>query len=145
MVGGDEATFERCRPVLESIGDALLLGPLGSGQTAKLINNFLLTANVGLAQDALTLGGQLGLDVGKLAETLAQGNAKSGGLDYYVRRRTGINHSVLLLRKDCDLAEGLLRQAGLQSLAVEPAAEQALVWLAEAGAAEARESAGSGP
>jgi len=47
MVGGDEATFERCRPVFETYAGLLRhLGPLGSGQLAKLLNNLLFIANV---------------------------------------------------------------------------------------------------
>ena len=41
MTSGDEATFERARPVLEDLGENVFhLGELGTGHTIKLLNNF---------------------------------------------------------------------------------------------------------
>jgi len=43
MAGGDETTFETCKPILETIGRmALLVGDTGAGNTAKLVINTLL-------------------------------------------------------------------------------------------------------
>jgi len=50
MAGGQEADVARCRPVFDAFADPVIhLGPLGSGQLAKLLNNFVFTAQVGLA------------------------------------------------------------------------------------------------
>jgi 3-hydroxyisobutyrate dehydrogenase len=44
MVGGDRASFDRCRPVFESFsGLVRLVGPLGSGQKLKLLNSYMNT------------------------------------------------------------------------------------------------------
>ena len=52
MVGGDEATLDECRPILETFGNPVLhLGPLGAGQEAKLLNNTLFTAQLALAAE----------------------------------------------------------------------------------------------
>src|SRR5438105_4225410 len=57
MVGGDADVVERCRPVFETYADPVVhLGELGSGQTTKLLNNLLLTANLATAAATLTLG-----------------------------------------------------------------------------------------
>ena len=76
LVGGDRGTVERCRPALESAADPLLhLGPLGSGQIAKLVNNTMLAATIGLGDDAIAFGADLGLDANALAAALAAGSA----------------------------------------------------------------------
>ncbi len=78
MVGGEPDVADRCREAFESFGDPVAhLGPVGSGQIAKLVNNTLLAATVGLAEDAIALGHDLGLDEAALAEALAVGS--SGG------------------------------------------------------------------
>src|SRR4051812_47483661 len=47
MVGGKAAVVQRVRPVFATYADPVLhLGPLGSGQMAKLLNNFLFTAQL---------------------------------------------------------------------------------------------------
>lgn len=47
MVGGNDADVARCRPVLETFGNPIVhLGPLGSGQMVKLLNNLVFTAQV---------------------------------------------------------------------------------------------------
>src|SRR5271165_6707207 len=39
-VGGDQAVFDRCKPVLDAIGDAArYVGPIGAGSVAKLVHN----------------------------------------------------------------------------------------------------------
>ena len=54
MVGGDADVVERCRPVFATYADPVVhLGDLGSGQTTKLLNNLLFTANLGTAAAAL--------------------------------------------------------------------------------------------
>ena len=62
MAGGDDATFERVRPVLEKFaGRILRTGPVGSGHTMKLLNNFVSLGYAALYSEALTLGAKAGL------------------------------------------------------------------------------------
>lgn len=62
MAGGDDATFERVRPVLEKFsGRILRTGPVGSGHTMKLLNNFVSLGYAALYSEALTLGQKAGL------------------------------------------------------------------------------------
>ena len=62
MVGGDDASFERVRPVLEKFsGRVLRTGPIGSGHTMKLLNNFVSLGYAALYSEALTLGAKAGL------------------------------------------------------------------------------------
>ena len=82
MVGGDDATVARCSPVFATFGDPVVhLGPLGSGQLTKLLNNAAFTAHLGLAADLLALGKTLGLDRGRLAEVVLHGSGRSFALE----------------------------------------------------------------
>ena len=62
MAGGDEDVVDRCRPVFATYADPIVhLGPLGSGQVTKILNNLLFTANLGSALSTLDLGESLGI------------------------------------------------------------------------------------
>jgi 3-hydroxyisobutyrate dehydrogenase-like beta-hydroxyacid dehydrogenase len=62
MAGGDDASFERLLPVLETFaGRILRTGPTGSGHTMKLLNNFVSLGYAALYSEALTLGAKAGL------------------------------------------------------------------------------------
>ena len=81
MVGGDEEVAERCRPVFATYADPIVhLGPLGSGQVTKILNNLLFTANLGSAVSTLDLGESLGIPGMRLAEVLNGGSATSKAL-----------------------------------------------------------------
>ena len=81
MVGGDPEVVERCRPVFATYADPIVhLGPLGSGQVTKILNNLLFTANLGSAISTLELGESLGLDRIRLSEVLTAGSATSKAL-----------------------------------------------------------------
>jgi len=56
------------------------LGPLGSGQVTKILNNLLFTANLGAALSTLDLGEALGIPRVRLAEVLNGGSATSKAL-----------------------------------------------------------------
>jgi 3-hydroxyisobutyrate dehydrogenase-like beta-hydroxyacid dehydrogenase len=64
MVGGDEEGYLQCQTLFASYATVVThLGPPGSGQFAKLINNVLVTANMRNAEQALLLADSLGFDV----------------------------------------------------------------------------------
>ncbi|RLQ88103.1 NAD(P)-dependent oxidoreductase [Notoacmeibacter ruber] len=78
MCGGDQATFDEARPIIESYARMVgLLGPNGAGQLAKMCNQ---TAIAGLVQglsEAIHLAKKSGLDVEKLIEVISKGAAGS--------------------------------------------------------------------
>jgi 3-hydroxyisobutyrate dehydrogenase len=81
MVGGDEDVAQRCRPVFATYADPIVyLGPLGSGQLTKILNNLLFTANLGSAMSTLELGESLGVPRDRLAQVLNSGSATSKAL-----------------------------------------------------------------
>ncbi|MEU6541191.1 NAD(P)-dependent oxidoreductase [Streptomyces sp. NPDC047000] len=85
MAGGDPQVFAYCRPLFVTYGDPVAhLGATGAGQVAKLLNNVLFTAQLGLAADALGLGAALGLDTAGLGRLLSHGSAASFALERVV-------------------------------------------------------------
>lgn len=82
MMGGDDEAVQRCRPVLEAFANPLIhLGGLGAGQLAKLLNNSLFTAHLGLAAGAFALAASLGVDTAALTRVLSKGSGRSYGAE----------------------------------------------------------------
>lgn len=81
FVGGGDADVARARPVLEAMGKTIThLGPLGSGQAGKAVNQVILGgAYLGLAE-GLILGLKAGLDPKALVAALSGGSAQSWAL-----------------------------------------------------------------
>jgi 3-hydroxyisobutyrate dehydrogenase-like beta-hydroxyacid dehydrogenase len=80
MVGGDAEVVDRCRPVFDTFANRLVhLGGLGAGQAAKLLNNSLFTAHLGLAASTYAVAGSIGVDLDALTEVLSTGSGCSYG------------------------------------------------------------------
>jgi 3-hydroxyisobutyrate dehydrogenase len=131
MAGGDEETVERCRPVFASYGDPVVhLGPTGSGQLTKLLNNLLFTANLGAAASTLELGVAFGIDPRRLADVISHGSghsfalARVGDAGGTLDRIAGVAGP--LLRKDVALVAGIAEAAGAPAGAVLNGADDAL-------------------
>jgi 3-hydroxyisobutyrate dehydrogenase-like beta-hydroxyacid dehydrogenase len=78
MVGGEDEHLARCRPVFDTFADPVVhLGPLGSGQMAKLVNNLVFTALVTVGLETFAFADELGIDRGVLAQVLANGSGGS--------------------------------------------------------------------
>lgn len=131
MVGGDAETADLCRPVFASYGDPIVhLGPVGSGQITKLLNNVLFTANLGAAASALALGRALSVDPVSLAGVISSGSAASFALSR-VADAGGTADRIAayagsLLAKDVRLMEDIAGAAGAQAEPVLAAAVAAL-------------------
>ncbi len=81
FVGGDDDAVERARPALACYADPILhVGPTGSGQLVKLVNNTLFAAQIGLVAEAVRLGGGLGIEEAALLDALSHGSAGSRAL-----------------------------------------------------------------
>jgi 3-hydroxyisobutyrate dehydrogenase-like beta-hydroxyacid dehydrogenase len=78
MVGGSLDAVDRCRPIFETFGDPVLhLGPLGSGQEAKLLNNTAFAAQLALACEVFAVAADRNLDLEALATVLSRGSGRS--------------------------------------------------------------------
>ncbi len=74
MVGGERAIFERVRPLLEALGKPeriFYVGPSGSGEVVKLVNNLLAGAIAAATAEALVLGVKAGADVEMMARIIS--------------------------------------------------------------------------
>jgi 3-hydroxyisobutyrate dehydrogenase-like beta-hydroxyacid dehydrogenase len=71
MVGGDPAALADVADLLSTLSNHVVhLGDVGAGSQAKLINNTLFSAQIALADDAMKVGGSLGVDLEGLASIL---------------------------------------------------------------------------
>lgn len=89
MIGGDPDDLERARPVLAAMGTLIRLGGVGAGQQAKLVNNAMLTAHLGLVASALDVGQALGLDRAALAQVVSLSSGRSGAVAMVAASGTG--------------------------------------------------------
>jgi 3-hydroxyisobutyrate dehydrogenase-like beta-hydroxyacid dehydrogenase len=62
MVGGEPASVARARPILDAFaGRIVATGPVGTGHTMKLLNNFLSMGYAAIYSEALMIGAKAGL------------------------------------------------------------------------------------
>lgn len=111
MCGGSAEAFARARPVFDTFGGLIVhLGGAGSGQRAKLINNALLAAKLGLSHAALSAGEALGIDRAMLAELINASTGRSYGFEIYARMPQPIGPwlGTPLLKKDVGLLTAAL-------------------------------------
>ncbi len=82
MAGGEPDAVERARPLLEAMGETVIhAGPLGHGQTIKLIHNAVAAVNLAVLAQGLVLGDRAGVDLDALLAVLGAGAAGSAMLD----------------------------------------------------------------
>ncbi len=78
MVGGDADTFARAQPVMDAYAKAItLIGPVGSGQLAKMVNQICIAGVVQGLSEALHFAKSADLDVPKVIEAISKGAAQS--------------------------------------------------------------------
>ncbi len=78
MVGGDEKTFEDARPVIDAYARMVgLMGPVGSGQLAKMMNQICIAGLVQGLAEAVQFGRNAGLDIEKVVSVISKGAAGS--------------------------------------------------------------------
>jgi 3-hydroxyisobutyrate dehydrogenase/2-hydroxy-3-oxopropionate reductase len=109
MVGGDDEVFERARPMMESYAKAItLIGPAGSGQLAKMVNQICIAGLVQGLSEGLHFARRAGLDIEKVISAISKGAAQSWQMDH--RWQTMVNgqfefgFAVDWMRKDLGIA-----------------------------------------
>lgn len=81
MVGGEEETYQRAKPILEIMGTPVHCGQSGAGQTVKACNQIQVALNfIGMAE-ALVLGAKAGVDPAIVVQVLSGGYAQSRVMD----------------------------------------------------------------
>ena len=78
MIGGDEKDYNTVKPVLASYGKAIeLIGPSGSGQIAKMINQICIAGLVQGLSEAMAFGKKSNVDMEKVLSVISKGAAQS--------------------------------------------------------------------
>ena len=77
MVGGKDDDVIRVQPVLDTLGHNTHMGPLGTGQVTKMVNQVLVLNHFTLLAEAVTLAKNAGIDPAKVPEALKGGYADS--------------------------------------------------------------------
>ncbi|MGG7097325.1 NAD(P)-dependent oxidoreductase [Clostridium sardiniense] len=78
MVGGDRDAFEECLDVFKSLGTNIIYeGEAGSGQHTKMANQIALGGAIAGVCEAITYSKKVGLDVGKMLDSISKGAAGS--------------------------------------------------------------------
>lgn len=78
MCGGEAEPFSQARPLMEHYSKALnFMGPVGSGQKTKMVNQIAIAGLVQGLSEALHFAEQAELDVGKVVDVISKGAAQS--------------------------------------------------------------------
>lgn len=86
MVGGAQRDFDASRELLSVMGRPVLIGPVGSGQLAKIANQMIVASTIATVSEALLLAEHGGADPAKVREALTGGFADSTILQQHGRR-----------------------------------------------------------
>jgi 2-hydroxy-3-oxopropionate reductase len=118
MCGGDEAVFERVRPLLEKMGKNItLVGGNGDGQTTKVANQIIVALNIAAVGEALVFASKAGADPAKVRQALMGGFAASRILEVHgermIKRTFNPGFRIRLHQKDLGLALQGARELGV--------------------------------
>ncbi len=87
MCGGAEEALERARPLLDLIGNKILyMGPAGSGQLTKLINQLLFDINAAALGEVLPMAVKMGLDPELVGQVVNSGTGRSYASEFFIQR-----------------------------------------------------------
>ena len=119
MVGGDAEVFDRAAPVIDCFAKAITrIGPVGSGQLAKMVNQICIAGIVQGLSEGLHFAQCAGLDPAVVIESISKGAAQSWQMEN--RWQTMVNDefefgfAVDWMRKDLGIALDEAKQNGAQ-------------------------------
>jgi len=119
MVGGDPEVVERARPVLEAFAGRIIpTGPVGTGHTMKLLNNFLSMGYAALYSEALMIGAKAGLSA-KVFDSVIRGGRMDCGFyqtffKYVLERdRNAHRFTIVNAHKDVTYLAGFAEALGV--------------------------------
>jgi 3-hydroxyisobutyrate dehydrogenase-like beta-hydroxyacid dehydrogenase len=138
MAGGSDEAFERGKPLLDLLSNHLVhVGPLGAGETAKLVNNLMGSVIVLGIAEGVALAAKAGLDVERTLEAIAGASGSSWILDTWIPRTilkdpSETHFAVELMAKDMGLVRELAEANGVP-LEAGALAEKTFTALRDAG------------
>jgi 2-hydroxy-3-oxopropionate reductase len=109
MVGGDEDTFAKVKPLFDLMGKNItLVGGNGDGQTCKVANQIIVGGNIAIVAEALLFAAKAGADPAKVRQALMGGFASSKILEVHgermIKRTFNPGFRIELHLKDLSLA-----------------------------------------
>lgn len=119
MVGGDDGTRERCRPLFEALGKHVFAtGPLGSGHAMKALNNYVSAAGLAAAAEAVLAGSRFGLDPAVIVNVLNASSGRNNSTEtkfaqYILSRTFDSGFSIGLMVKDLRIAMEVARASAM--------------------------------
>lgn len=118
MVGGDAATLEKARPVLEPMANKIFhLGDVGCGNVAKLVNNMIGLTCGSICAEGFVLGAKAGIDPQALYDLMSISTANNWSLQQYpntvFKGNFAPGFKISLAHKDITLAIGLGDEYGV--------------------------------
>jgi 3-hydroxyisobutyrate dehydrogenase-like beta-hydroxyacid dehydrogenase len=111
MCGGRQEAFDAALPVFRTFGQLIvLLGPAGAGQRAKIVNNAMLSANMGVAMAALDAAAALDIERSAFVELIQASSGRSFGFEVFSRLPTpaAFTTGAPMLLKDMNLLKAVL-------------------------------------
>jgi 3-hydroxyisobutyrate dehydrogenase len=120
MVGGEESTFKKFRPLLESMaGNIFYVGETGAGCIAKLVTQYMSYSNFITALEGLIIGAKAGVDIGILSRIVPVSAGASRVFDNVPRSVLSgeftSGGTLDIVAKDLHLACELAREVGAPS------------------------------
>jgi 3-hydroxyisobutyrate dehydrogenase-like beta-hydroxyacid dehydrogenase len=117
MVGGDAAVFERAKPVIDAYARMVgLMGPAGSGQLTKMVNQICLVGMIEALSEGLDFARAAGLDPQAVVEVISKGAAQSWQMENRSKTMAAgeFNHGFAVdwFRKDLAIALEEARRNG---------------------------------
>jgi 3-hydroxyisobutyrate dehydrogenase-like beta-hydroxyacid dehydrogenase len=117
MVGGDEAAFERVKPVIVAYARSVKrMGPAGSGQLTKMVNQICIAGLLQGLAEGLHFAKQAGLDPAAVVEVISKGAAQSWQMDNrsttMIEGRFDFGFAVEWMRKDLAITLDEARRNG---------------------------------
>ncbi len=118
MVGGEDATFKRVKPLFELMGKNIThIGGNGDGQTCKVANQIIVALNIEAVSEALLFASKAGANPARVREALMGGFASSKILEVHgeriINRTFDPGFRIELHQKDLNLALANARVLGL--------------------------------
>lgn len=109
MVGGDQTTFDKVKPLFELMGQNItLVGGNGDGQTCKVANQIIVALTIEAVGEALLFASKAGADPAKVRKALMGGFASSKILEIHgermINRTFDPGFRITLHQKDLNLA-----------------------------------------
>jgi len=137
MVGGDARDFEEARPVLAAMGANIIhVGPVGSGEVAKLCNNLIAGVAAVAVSEAFRIAEGFGVDPKVLTDVISKSSGNTWVMEHMhpvpglvgkapSSRDYAPGFTTDLMAKDLGLAVNAARELRVP-VVVAPAAQQAL-------------------